>query len=101
MALTLVRDKEYLARDGRVWRVVCVDAPNEAYPVVAIDETGEPELFTREGKSVAQDAHQLDDDLIKLHVMAREWWIDPIRTIIYKVKPITHETVHVREVLSE
>ena len=62
-------NKKYRYRSGAAARVICVDAPSE-FPVIAIDDGGDPSTHTDEGRLLlgGESVH----DLVEVRE-PREW----------------------------
>lgn len=98
------RDKLYKARDGSVWRVVCVDGPCPEYPLIAARLVGMPNMdvfsFTVDGRF--GEATHNGIDLITEHREPREWWLctESLRAITLPPPDASkYRVVRVREVL--
>lgn len=70
--------KPVKTRDGRPARIICTDARNRVYPVIALvvtDGNERPEMFTHRGKFYEGLAGNDPKDLINIPVK-REGWIN-------------------------
>ncbi len=56
-------NKKYRYRSGEPVRVICIDAC-ELYPVIAIDEAGDPTTHTADGRCFEDE--ESDNDLIEV-----------------------------------
>jgi hypothetical protein len=99
-------NKKYRYRSGESARVICIDAC-ESYPVIAIDEAGDPTTHTADGRY--HENGEDDSDLIEVRE-PREWWavvydekgiggrLYPVQQIGEDEKPICHQ-IRVREII--
>lgn len=61
--------KEYQTRDGRKVRILCVDGPNDVYPVVGFIESSGPQTWAPDGAfRVSAGARGCDQDLVPVPV---------------------------------
>lgn len=61
--------KEYQTRDGRKVRILCVDGPNDVYPVVGFIESSGPQTWAPDGTfRVSAGARGCDQDLVPVPV---------------------------------
>lgn len=69
--MTIELGKKYEARDGSVWRVVCVDNVPPQQPIVAVGQKGKMRTFEDNGKWWSK-IYDSGNDLIREHVPAPE-----------------------------
>lgn len=61
-------DKKYQTRDGHPVRILCVDGPDENYPVIGIiDNEGEPSTWTKEGYYIQNSVEPDYNDLVEVN----------------------------------
>ena len=83
--LKVERDKVYVDGLDRKVRVVCVDAPNDNYPVIGCPEDGPIRMYTADGKNTI--GYQSNYDLVREFREKRVYYLN-----VYPVEVCAHES---------
>ena len=71
-------DGKYKYFDGEIARILCIDSPDEKFPVVAVDQQGRITKHDKYGSSMALKRPNADDLIPDVQLWEGEIWANSV-----------------------